>query len=86
MSEENMSHLFLECEMVKRFLEYTLNLSGIAELLKDKGLHTNWYETINKRQCFVLGMCRKVVWPWDLRNMVKFKGLTPDIKSFKINF
>jgi hypothetical protein len=34
MSEENMSHLFFKCEIVKRFLEYTLNLSGIAEPLK----------------------------------------------------
>ena len=82
--EESMTHLFAECEVVKKFLKRVCDSFAIPITTGEVGLPINWINQVNKLQFYLLGICRKVI--WDLRNIAKYKGLKPDAKSFTLNF
>ena len=83
-NEENTNHLFVECPFVQNFLRDVCRNFGIHNPLDNQGLGINWCDTVNKRQFYILGLCKKVI--WDLRNNCKFKNLPIDARSFHFNF
>ena len=71
--------------MTKDFLTWVCNglLIPIGSLTEED-MKSNFHNSLDKGKFYVLAVCRKVI--WDLRNSIKYKGLTVDLQSFKINF
>ena len=84
-AEETHLHLFRNCPMTKDFLTWVCNglLIPIGSLTEED-MKSNFHNSLDKGKFYVLAICRKVI--WDLRNSIKYKGLTVDLQSFKINF
>jgi hypothetical protein len=69
---------------VAEFLGWIANLFAIPiGVLDARGLEVNWYNSVDKRQFYVLGISRTAI---DLRNSAKFQGIKPDLFGLKINF
>ena len=84
--EENLKHLFIECNFAKGFLKKVCENIGIHKPLEEQGLIMNWCNRVDKRQFYFLGICKKVI--WDLRNNCKFheRSVNVDVRSFLFNF